>query len=155
MWCNCYSLQFAVYTDGEINLVFGWGKPFSLFIHHPFELWALERFVIWAREYQVGTSHIWLCLERSCTILCIICFKTRDRDKKKQENRKIGTISDMRIRKRDRQTQCKKEQAAVNKKLHLLEAPGNRQPGKLQSLIGNAFTNRLRVAASLQWSKFF
>lgn len=61
----------------------------------------------------------------------------------------------MRVRKRDRQTQCKKEQAAVNKKLHLLEAPGNRQPAKLQSLIGNAFTNRLGVAASLQWSTFF
>lgn len=59
----------------------------------------------------------------------------------------------MRVRKGDRQTKCKMEQAAVNKKLHLLEAPGNRQPAKLQSLIGNAFTNRLRVAASLQWSK--
>lgn len=59
----------------------------------------------------------------------------------------------MRVRKRDRQMQCK-EQAAVNKKLHLLEAPGNRQPAKLQSLIGNAFTNHLRVAASLKSSKF-
>lgn len=38
----------------------------------------------------------------------------------------------MGVGKRDRQTQCRKGQAAVNKKLHLLEAPGNRQPGKMK-----------------------
>lgn len=52
--------------------------------------------------------------------------------KKKVKIRKIETIYGMGVGKRDRQTQCRKGQAAVNKKLHLLEAPGNRQPGKMK-----------------------